>query len=82
MAQQSPGQAPFVAQVPLAGYTTLGLGGPARHFAEAADDTGATIEVSGTVEEKLDGNLVAVALTARSAGAKVLSRARAVVRLP
>ncbi len=46
------------------------------------DDTGATIEVSGTVEEKLDGNRVAVALTARSAGEKVLSRARAVVRLP
>ena len=46
------------------------------------DDTGATIEVSGTVEEKLDGNLVAVALTARSGEAKVLTRARAVVRLP
>jgi acyl dehydratase len=46
------------------------------------DDTGATIEVSGTVEEKLDGNLVAVALTARSGDARVLSRARAVVRLP
>jgi acyl dehydratase len=46
------------------------------------DDTGATIEVSGKVEEKLDGNLVAVALTARSGDAKVLSRARAVVRLP
>jgi acyl dehydratase len=46
------------------------------------DDTGATIEVSGTVEEKLDGNQVAVALTARSDGAKVLTRARAVVRLP
>ncbi len=46
------------------------------------DDTGATIEVSGTVEEKLDVNLVAVALTARSGDAKVLTRARAVVRLP
>ncbi len=46
------------------------------------DDLGATIEISGTVEEKLDGNRVAVALTARSAGEKVLSRARAVVRLP
>jgi acyl dehydratase len=46
------------------------------------DDTGATIEVSGTIEEKLDGNLVAVALTARSGEAKVLTRARAVVRLP
>ena len=45
------------------------------------DDTGATIEVSGTVEEKLDGNLVAVALTAKSGDAKVLTRARAVVRL-
>jgi acyl dehydratase len=46
------------------------------------DDTGATIDVSGKVEEKLDGNLVAVALTARSGDAKVLTRARAVVRLP
>ncbi|HTT51617.1 MAG TPA: MaoC family dehydratase [Streptosporangiaceae bacterium] len=46
------------------------------------DGTGAVIEVTGTVEEKLDGNRVAVALTARSAGAKVLTRARAVVRLP
>jgi acyl dehydratase len=46
------------------------------------DDTGATIEVTGQVEEKLDGNRVAIALTARSAGAKVLTRARAVVQLP
>ncbi len=46
------------------------------------DDKGATIEVSGQVTDKLDGNLVALALTARSAGAKVLTRATAVVRLP
>jgi acyl dehydratase len=46
------------------------------------DDAGATIEVSGTVEEKLDGNRVVIGLTARSGEAKVLSRARAVVRLP
>jgi acyl dehydratase len=46
------------------------------------DDTGATIELSGTVEEKLDDNRVVLALTARSAGTKVLTRARAVVRLP
>jgi acyl dehydratase len=46
------------------------------------DDAGATIEVTGKVEEKLDGNRVTVALTARSADAKVLTRARAVVRLP
>ena len=46
------------------------------------DDTGATIEVGGTVEEKLDANRVVLALTARSAGDKVLTRARAVVRLP
>ena len=32
------GAAPSVAQVPLAPYTTLRLGGPARRFAEAADD--------------------------------------------
>jgi acyl dehydratase len=46
------------------------------------DDQGATIEVSGQVTDKLEGNLVALALTARSAGAKVLTRAAAVVRLP
>jgi acyl dehydratase len=46
------------------------------------DDTGATIEVSGKVEDKLDDNRVVLALTARSAGEKVLTRARAVVRLP
>jgi acyl dehydratase len=46
------------------------------------DDVGATIEVSGTVEEKLDGNRVVLALTARSGQDKVLTRARAVVRLP
>jgi acyl dehydratase len=46
------------------------------------DDTGASIEVSGQVEEKLDGNRVAISLTARAADAKVLTRARAVVRLP
>ena len=46
------------------------------------DDQGATIEISGTVEEKLDGNKVVLALVARSDGTKVLTRARAVVVLP
>ncbi len=46
------------------------------------DDIGATIEVGGTVESKLDGNRVVLALTARCGEAKVLSRSRAVVRLP
>jgi acyl dehydratase len=46
------------------------------------DDEGATIEVSGKVTEKLGDNKVAVELTARASGAKVLTRARAVVRLP
>ena len=46
------------------------------------DDKGATIEVSGKVEEKLEDNRVVLALTARSGEAKVLTRARAVVRLP
>jgi acyl dehydratase len=46
------------------------------------DDAGATIEVSGKVEDKLDGNRVVLALTARSADTKVLTRAQAVVRLP
>ena len=46
------------------------------------DDAGAVIDVSGMIEEKLDGNRVVLALTARSAETKVLTRARAVVRLP
>ena len=46
------------------------------------DDRGASIEVSGQVDEKLPDNRVAIALTARAADTKVLTRARAVVRLP
>ncbi len=46
------------------------------------DDAFVSIEVSGTIEEKLDDNRVVVALTARSGGDKVLTRSRAVVRLP
>ncbi|HEY8046250.1 MAG TPA: MaoC family dehydratase [Streptosporangiaceae bacterium] len=46
------------------------------------DDAFVNIEVSGTIQEKLDGNRVVVALTARSGGDKVLTRSRAVVRLP
>jgi len=46
------------------------------------DDAGAAISVTGKVEEKLDDNRVALALVARSGGTKVLSRARAIVRLP
>jgi acyl dehydratase len=46
------------------------------------DDKGATVEVAGTVTSKLGGNRVAVDVTARSDGSKVLTRARAVVRLP
>ena len=45
------------------------------------DDQGATIELSGKVVEKLEDNKVAVDLTARADGNKVLTRARAVVRL-
>ncbi|MFC4053003.1 MaoC/PaaZ C-terminal domain-containing protein [Actinomadura syzygii] len=45
------------------------------------DEGGATLEISGRVEEKLDDNKVVVALTARSADQKVLTRAKAVVRL-
>ena len=46
------------------------------------DDAGATITVSGQIDQKLGDGKVAVALTARSADTKVLTRARAVVRLP
>ena len=45
------------------------------------DDRGAQLEVTATVEEKLDGGRVSVALTATVGEDKVLSQARAVVRL-
>jgi acyl dehydratase len=44
------------------------------------DDKGALVEISGVVSGKLDDR-VAVDVTARSADTKVLTRARAVVRL-
>jgi acyl dehydratase len=46
------------------------------------DDAGATIEISGKVLDKLEGNRVSVDIVARADGAKVLTRARATVRLP
>ena len=46
------------------------------------DAQGATISIGGTIEEKLDGNRVVLALVARSNDTKVLTRARAVVVLP
>jgi acyl dehydratase len=45
------------------------------------DDEGAVITVSGVVESKLEDNKAVVVLTAKSAGSRVLSKARAVVRL-
>ncbi|HEX6472486.1 MAG TPA: MaoC family dehydratase [Streptosporangiaceae bacterium] len=45
------------------------------------DDTGNELEISGVVEKKLDDNLVVLALTARAHGEKVLTRAKATVRL-
>ncbi|MEV5746497.1 MaoC family dehydratase [Actinoallomurus sp. NPDC052308] len=44
-------------------------------------DDGTEIEISGVIEDKLDDNRVVVALTARSGGQKVLTRAKATVRL-
>ena len=46
------------------------------------DDAGATIEFTGKVLDKLEGNRVTVDIVAKAAGAKVLTRARATVRLP
>jgi acyl dehydratase len=46
------------------------------------DDEGATVEISGTVAEKLGDGQVGIDLIARSGDEKVLSRSRAVVRLP
>lgn len=46
------------------------------------DGVGATLTVSGIVEDKLDGNRVVVGLTATVGDGKVLTGAKAVVRLP
>lgn len=46
------------------------------------DGTGATVEFTGKVREKLDDGLVRVDVTARSAGRRVFGKAQAVVRLP
>jgi acyl dehydratase len=45
------------------------------------DEQGATIEVSGKILEKLPDNRVTVDIVAKADGAKVLTRARATVRL-
>jgi acyl dehydratase len=45
------------------------------------DDNGATITISGVIEEKLEDKRVVVALTAKSGDSRVLSKARAVVQL-
>lgn len=45
------------------------------------DEDGATIEVSGKVEEKLGDGKIAVAITAKAGDATVLTRARAVVQM-
>jgi acyl dehydratase len=44
-------------------------------------DQGTTVELAGTVIERLADGQVSVEVTARADGAKVLTRARAVVRL-
>jgi acyl dehydratase len=46
------------------------------------DEVGATLEVGGTVAEKLEGNLVRISLSAKCQGQSVVGRATAVVRLP
>lgn len=53
----------------------------ARPVVVPDDETGARLVVTGRVAEKRDDGTVRVDLTATSAGAKVLSQARAVVRL-
>ena len=46
------------------------------------DPTGAELEVTGRIKDKLDGNTVLVDITARCAGRNVLGKAAATVRLP
>ena len=46
------------------------------------DDEGATIEVAGKILQKLPDNKVTIDIVAKADGTKVLTRARATVRLP
>ena len=52
-----------------------------RPVAVADDDAGATLTVSGTVEDKLAGSRVVLGLIATVDGSKVLTAAKAVVQL-
>jgi acyl dehydratase len=61
----------FSAMVPVPDDTVL-----------PGDTGGATIEISGKVLDKLADNKVTVDIVAKAGGAKVLTRARATVRLP
>jgi hypothetical protein len=67
----------FSAMVPVPDDTV-----PSGTTGLAGTTGGATIEVSGKVLEKLEDNKVTVDIVARADGAKVLTRARATVRLP
>jgi acyl dehydratase len=68
------------------GMLTMALAGRFLRFSAPVvvpdDDKGAIVEVSGVVTGKLNGNQVVVDVTARSGDTKVLTRARATVRLP
>jgi acyl dehydratase len=46
------------------------------------DDDGATIEITGTVAEVRDDGRAVIDVVARQNGTKVLSRARAIIRVP
>ena len=61
----------FSAMVPVPDDTPL-----------SGDAGGATIEISGKVLDKLGDNKVTVDIVAKADGVKVLTRARATVRLP
>jgi acyl dehydratase len=62
----------FTAMVPVPDDTPL----------SGENTGGATIDVTGKVLDKLPDNKVTVDITVKAAGVKVLTRARAVVRLP
>lgn len=62
----------------LASYRVRGLSSP---VAVPDDGTGATLRVSGVVEEKLAGHLATIRLTTVSVGRPVMFGTRVVVRL-
>ena len=84
MAQAGKFVTEWAGDIPVPSPTSASLlrHGPGSRRHRFPEHGGATIEISGKVLDKLGDNKVTVDIVARADGAKVLTRARATVRLP